>query len=196
MLPGNLYLKGFAMTFLTIAEAVKATGKGRSTIHDAVKAGKLGSKRGENNQVLVQVVDLEQLYGKLLSPDEWDNPKRSGADASGTSGPSGESASKSKRLEAAFKQLEEKYEGLEKERQRERQDLERTITSLENSLKQQEKQFETLTRYLPPPPKRPEEGAVVSGDQAPEGRLLTKEALEKRGKTGFFGSMFGGRKRA
>jgi hypothetical protein len=56
------------MTALTTQQAAELTGKNRTTIWRACKAGRLSAARSEDGDFLIEPVELERVYGSLRAP--------------------------------------------------------------------------------------------------------------------------------
>ena len=56
------------MTALTTQQAAELTGKNRTTIWRACKAGRLSAARSDDGDFLIEPVELERVYGSLRAP--------------------------------------------------------------------------------------------------------------------------------
>jgi chromosome segregation ATPase len=50
-------------------EAAALTGKSRTTIWRAIKAGKISASRADSGDFEIEVAELERAFGQLISPD-------------------------------------------------------------------------------------------------------------------------------
>ena len=57
------------MPKISISEASRRTGKPRSTLHRHIKTGKLSREFDELGNPIIDMSELERVYGHLLSPD-------------------------------------------------------------------------------------------------------------------------------
>lgn len=57
------------MPKISISEASRRTGKPRSTLHRHIKTGKLSKEFDELGNPIIDMSELERVYGPLLSPD-------------------------------------------------------------------------------------------------------------------------------
>ena len=57
------------MPKISISEASRRTGKPRSTLHRHIKTGKLSKEFDELGNPIIDMSELERVYGSLLSPD-------------------------------------------------------------------------------------------------------------------------------
>lgn len=61
----------------TLNGAAKATGKGKSTIHRAIKSGKLSARRTEDGAYLIDAAELARAFPvEPPGPSPWDNAAR------------------------------------------------------------------------------------------------------------------------
>lgn len=61
----------------TLNGAAKATGKGKSTIHRAIKSGKLSARRSEEGAYLIDAAELARAFPvEPPEPSPWDNAAR------------------------------------------------------------------------------------------------------------------------
>src|SRR5512147_425935 len=57
------------MPKISISEASRRTGKPRSTLHRHIRTGKLSKEFDELGNPIIDMSELERVYGPLLSPD-------------------------------------------------------------------------------------------------------------------------------
>src|SRR5512147_2912499 len=57
------------MPKISISEASRRTGKPRSTLHRHIRTGKLSREFDELGNPIIDMSELERVYGHLLSPD-------------------------------------------------------------------------------------------------------------------------------
>ncbi len=116
----------------TLGTAAKATGVSRSTVLRAIKSGKISANKDDNGNYSIDPSELHRVFNPVL-----DEPVHKTALTL--------SATAEKTIATAV--LLEKIEFLEKERERERKQLEGTVTDLRNRLDQADKERrETLER--------------------------------------------------
>ena len=61
----------------TLNGAAKATGKGKSTLHRAIKSGKLSARRTEEGSYLIDAAELARVFPvEPPGPSPWDNVGR------------------------------------------------------------------------------------------------------------------------
>lgn len=61
----------------TLNGAAKATGKGKSTLHRALKSGKLSARRTEAGVYLIDAAELARVFPvERAGPSPWDNAGR------------------------------------------------------------------------------------------------------------------------
>lgn len=61
----------------TLNGAAKATGKGKSTLHRAIKSGKLSARRTEEGSYLIDAAELARVFPvERVGPSPWDNAGR------------------------------------------------------------------------------------------------------------------------
>tara|TARA_R100001369_G_C3266519_1_gene159179 strand:+ start:199 stop:594 length:396 start_codon:yes stop_codon:yes gene_type:complete len=101
------------MTY-SLNDAAKATGKSKTTIHRALKSGKISASKTDSGAYAIEPAELHRVFPPVLMErnaerSEWNNVERQ-KDDSGT--------------------LRIQLESIEKERERERQQLQETITDL------------------------------------------------------------------
>ena len=61
----------------TLNGAAKATGKGKSTLHRAIKSGKLSARRTEEGSYLIDAAELARVFPvEPPGPSPWDNAGR------------------------------------------------------------------------------------------------------------------------
>ena len=56
---------GYEHQLLTLSEAADVTGKSRTTLWRAVKSGKISGQKGENDQWVVHLSELERVYSRM-----------------------------------------------------------------------------------------------------------------------------------
>lgn len=61
----------------TLNGAAKATGKGKSTLHRAIKSGKLSARRTDEGSYLINAAELARVFPvEPLRPSPWDDTGR------------------------------------------------------------------------------------------------------------------------
>ena len=61
----------------TLNGAAKATGKGKSTLHRAIKSGKLSARRTDEGSYLIDAAELARVFPvEQAGPSPWDNAGR------------------------------------------------------------------------------------------------------------------------
>jgi len=61
----------------TLNGASKATGKGKSTLHRAIKSGKLSARRTDEGSYLIDAAELARVFPvEPTGPSPWDNAAR------------------------------------------------------------------------------------------------------------------------
>lgn len=101
------------MTY-SLNDAAKATGKSKTTIHRALKSGKISASKTDSGAYAIEPAELHRVFPPVpmernAERSEWNDVERQ-RDDSGT--------------------LRIQLESIEKERERERQQLQETITDL------------------------------------------------------------------
>ena len=101
------------MTY-SLNDAAKATGKSKTTIHRALKSGKISASKTDSGAYAIEPAELHRVFPPVPTErnaerSEWNDVERQ-KDDSGT--------------------LRIQLESIEKERERERQQLQETITDL------------------------------------------------------------------
>ena len=126
----------------TLGQAEKATGRRKSTIHNAIKKGRISAQKDDLGKWRIDPAELHRVY-----------PPVSSNDTKGIANERGETHNETGVLEA-------KFEALKEERERERQQLEKTIEDLRQRLDDESGERRRLTRLLtnerehkPAPPK-------------------------------------------
>ena len=100
---------------LTLGQAAKAAGRGRSTIHRALKNGTLSGTRGDDGRWLIDPSELARVF-RLTVPDRptWDGVEQ----GDGTPGtpPDGAPSALAVQVELLTAALDREREALERER--------------------------------------------------------------------------------
>lgn len=94
----------------TLNEAAKAVGKSKTTIHRAIKSGKISASKLESGAYAIDPSELHRVFQIRTAERNFRNEK--------------------KQTETAIGTTDIRLEILEKERERERQQLEETIADL------------------------------------------------------------------
>lgn len=101
------------MTY-TLNEASKATGKSKTTIHRALKSGKISASKTDSGAYVIEPVELHRVFPPIPAERNVERSSRNDAEHSRNN----------------FETLRIQLESAEKERERERQQLQETITDL------------------------------------------------------------------
>lgn len=68
----------------TLSGAAKATGKAKTTLHRAIKTGKLSARRTEEGAYLIDAAELARAFPpEPAAPSPWDNTERNDAPLEG-----------------------------------------------------------------------------------------------------------------
>lgn len=98
----------------TLKEAAKATGKSKTTIHRALKSGRISAAKLDSGAYAIEPAELHRVFP--IAPPER-NEEHS-------------TRNKKERLHSAVGTLQTQLETIEKERERERQQLLETLADL------------------------------------------------------------------
>ncbi len=114
----------------SLSDAAKATGKNRTTIQRAIKSGKISASKNENGAYEIAPAELHRIFPAIAQrsaqqPNETDSNSPQRADATSET-------------------LRIRLEMLEKERDRERAQLEETIADLREDRDRWRQQATTL----------------------------------------------------
>lgn len=97
----------------TLSEAAKATGKSKTTIHRALKSGKVSASKTDSGAYSIEPAELHRVFPLHVEPTE-ERSERNTSERSGND----------------LGTLRIQLESVEKERERERQQLQETIADL------------------------------------------------------------------
>ncbi len=100
----------------SLSDAAKATGKNRTTIQRAIKSGKISASKNENGAYEIAPAELHRIF-PAIAQRSAQQPKETNSDTL-------------QRSDATSETLRIRLEMLEKERERERAQLEGTIADL------------------------------------------------------------------
>lgn len=100
----------------SLSDAAKATGKNRTTIQRAIKSGKISASKNENGAYEIAPAELHRIF-PAIAQHRAQQSKETGSNSP-------------QRADAISETLRIRLEMLEKERDRERAQLEETITDL------------------------------------------------------------------
>lgn len=100
----------------SLSDAAKATGKNRTTIQRAIKSGKISASKNENGAYEIAPAELHKIF-PAIAQHRAQQSKETGSNSP-------------QRADAISETLRIRLEMLEKERDRERAQLEETITDL------------------------------------------------------------------
>ena len=152
---------------LNITDAAKAIGKPRSTLYRHIKKGKISSDEDGQGNTVIDVSELQRVYGKLNMTATDSDTERS------------EALHQSAPLQSAaeIELLQLRLEHAEKQRDSEKERRERAEGEVERLLSI----VEVQTRQLAAPTKASEETPVIQSD--------TKPKSQKRG---LLARIFGG----
>lgn len=100
----------------SLSDAAKATGKNRTTIQRAIKSGKISASKNENGTYEIEPAELHRIF-PAIAQHRAQQSKETGSNSP-------------QRADAISETLRIRLEMLEKERDRERAQLEETITDL------------------------------------------------------------------
>ncbi len=138
---------------MTLSDAARKIGKGKSTLLRAVKSGKLTARRTDDGTFLVDASELARVYPVVRmerltdAPDAIHDAPRLTADAGG--------------VELAI--LRTKVAMLEDQLTRERETYRDTVEDLRSTLKAEQEERRNLQRQLmPPAPQQPTESPSVA----------------------------------
>lgn len=113
------------MTELSLSQAAKLAGKSKSTLSRSIKNGRLSAKPGGNGQFLIDVAELERVFGPLQQPNASRNAPE---ERYGT-------ALERDLLKARIMELEENRRDLRHQLEQEREERKRLVGILENQAK-------------------------------------------------------------
>ena len=136
----------------TLTEAAEATGLGRTTLHRAIKSGRLSARREEDGSYRIDGAELARVYPpKSMErplPSPWKAEEQSGKGEEGAGTGDGVTVAVLRaQLEAMTGQLERERA----DREHERATAERTAEDLRKRLDQEQEERRTLQRRLMPP---------------------------------------------
>ena len=100
----------------SLSDAAKATGKNRTTIQRAIKSGKISALKNENGAYEIEPAELHRIF-PAIAQHRAQQSKETGSNSP-------------QRADAISETLRIRLEMLEKERDRERAQLEETIADL------------------------------------------------------------------
>jgi len=128
---------GYEQQFLSLSEAAELTGKSRTTLWRAVKSGKLSGQKGENDQWLVHLSELERVYSRVNVAQRFQKQR---VEQSEKGVAPDVSQAKLELLEEdrarLLKQLDELREELRTERSENRAERDKLLGLVENAQKQ------------------------------------------------------------
>lgn len=147
------------MSKVSISEAARLTGKSRITLHRHIEKGKLSKEVDGTGRPIIDVSELERVYGRLQQPNT----------PSGATGKQAVTANASSLLQAENVLLREQVTAIETERQRERHQHEATIDDLRRRLDVEGEERRKLMALLTD--QRRPEPAVIAPEKPAQGRL-------------------------
>lgn len=100
----------------TLSEAALATGKSKTTIHRAIKSGKISSTKLDNGTYSIEPSELHRVFPKHYETRNVERSARGEVEHS----------------KSYVETLQSKLESIEKERERERAQLQEVISDLRN----------------------------------------------------------------
>ncbi|MGC2857807.1 helix-turn-helix domain-containing protein [Novispirillum sp. DQ9] len=131
------------MAELTLSQAAKLAGKSKSTLSRALSSGKLSAAKREGNQILINVAELERVYGPLPRQNV---PPNVPEERSATPSESTELAL----LKARMQELEQDRKDLREQLEQERAERTRLVTVIQD----QAKTMRLLEDHRPPEERR------------------------------------------
>ena len=130
-------------TKYNISEASRITGKSRNTIAAHLKAGKLSSKQDETGHKLIDGAELSRFYGDACDFE------RARPDAKTSQRPQANRAPKDEQAaQVELRSTQQLLESERNERERERQQLQARIDSLEEALERAQEGHNRVTMLL------------------------------------------------
>ena len=123
---------------VNITQAVKLTGKSRTTLYNHLKSGKLSAEYDDVQNRSIEISELERVYGKLKNTNELDSIDNAAKNVKFTQ------LDSSVLLEQRIQFLQEKVDFLETELERERSRQRIQVDVLQQQLERERGEKEKL----------------------------------------------------